>query len=113
MTREEVIREEAIKVLLSDSATYKELEEAVSIAVEALKEQRPHGEWVFRNDNPLIPTGYWECSKCKKGRLMVEENFCPNCGSDNRPRKQGCCFADETCKENPCKDCGLIEGEKK
>lgn len=45
---------------------------------------RPHGEWVFKNDNPLIPTGYWECSKCKKGRLMVEENFCPNCGADMR-----------------------------
>jgi len=42
---------------------------------------RPRGEWVFKNDNPLIPTGYWECSICKTGRLMVEENFCPNCGA--------------------------------
>lgn len=44
-------------------------------------EERPHGEWIFKNDNILIPTGYWECSICKKGRLMVEENFCPNCGA--------------------------------
>ena len=46
------------------------------------------GEWIFKNDNPLIPTGYWECSKCKKGRLMVEENFCPNCGADMRKREE-------------------------
>ena len=47
-------------------------------------ETRPHGEWVFKYDNPLIKMGYWECSKCKTGRLMVEENFCPNCGADMR-----------------------------
>ena len=47
---------------------------------ELRKKQIPQGKWIFKNDNPLIPTGYWECSKCKTGRLMVEENFCPNCG---------------------------------
>ena len=36
--------------------------------------ERPQGEWI------LSSTGYWECSECKKGRLMVQENFCPNCG---------------------------------
>lgn len=47
-------------------------------------EPRPHGKWVFKYDNPLIKMGYWECSKCKTGRLLVEENFCPNCGADMR-----------------------------
>lgn len=43
-----------------------------------------HGEWIYKNDNILMPTGYWECSVCKEGRLMYEENFCPNCGADMR-----------------------------
>lgn len=46
--------------------------------------ERPHGEWIFKNDNIFIPTGYLECSICKKGRLVVEKNFCPNCGADMR-----------------------------
>ena len=40
-----------------------------------------HGKWIYKNDNVLIPTGYWECSVCKEGRLMYEQNFCPNCGA--------------------------------
>ena len=43
-------------------------------------EQRT-GKWVFKNDLAAIPTGYYECSECKIGRLMYEENFCPNCGA--------------------------------
>lgn len=45
-------------------------------------EERQKGEWIFKQDSPLIPTGYWQCSECKKGRLLVEENFCPNCGAN-------------------------------
>ena len=44
-------------------------------------DERPHGEWIFK---VVFPTGYWECSICKKGRLIVRENFCPNCGADMR-----------------------------
>lgn len=77
--------------------------------------ERPHGEWIETSNiwetEDLSGWGYWkECSSChcqEKRRT----SFCPNCGSDNRPRKHGCCFADETCKKNPCEDCGLREGE--
>jgi hypothetical protein len=48
------------------------------------KHERPHGKWVYKNDNFLIPTGYWECSVCGIGKQLVESNFCPYCGSDNR-----------------------------
>lgn len=43
-----------------------------------------YGKWIYKNDNVLIPTGYWECSVCKEGRLMYEQNFCPHCGADMR-----------------------------
>jgi len=62
--RSGMTREEAIKVLLSDSATYKELEEAVSIAVEALKEQRKHGEWLKKGID--FGTCWATCSVCNK-----------------------------------------------
>ena len=46
--------------------------------------KRIRGKWVFKNDLVAIPTGYYECSECKIGRLMHKENFCPNCGADMR-----------------------------
>lgn len=39
------------------------------------------GRWEYVNDNILVPTGYWRCSLCHEGKLLVEENYCPNCGS--------------------------------
>lgn len=102
---------------------------ACSLILKAVKkgvpyEERPHGEWIYHKYDKEF-----ECSEC---HLRFDEdnfgieipqanatwvkvcryNFCPNCGSDNRPRKHGCCFADETCKNNPCEDCGLVGGEK-
>ena len=44
--------------------------------------KRIRGKWVFKNDLIAIPTGYYECSECKIGRLMYKENFCPNCGAE-------------------------------
>ena len=42
------------------------------------------GRWIYKTDLVTAPTGYWECSECKEGRLLYEENFCPNCGADMR-----------------------------
>lgn len=60
MTREEAIREEAIRVLLSDRATYKEMEAAVSVAIEALKER---SQWIPCSER--LPR--------KNGRYIVTE----------------------------------------
>ena len=49
--------------------------------------EREKGKWVFKNDIAAIPTGYYECSECKNGRLMYKENFCPNCGADMRGKQ--------------------------
>ena len=42
------------------------------------------GKWIYKTDLITAPTGYWECSECKEGRLLYEANFCPNCGADMR-----------------------------
>lgn len=44
------------------------------------------GRWIYKTDLMTAPTGYWECSECKEGRLLYEENFCPHCGADMRER---------------------------
>ena len=53
-----------------------EIETAIGMAIEALKTDRPHGEWLYRWNDV-------ECSRCgefEKGKT----NFCPNCGADMR-----------------------------
>lgn len=56
--------------------------EALDMAIEALKEQRPHGEWT------KLTIYESTCSCCKNviDRQMFVElpNFCPNCGADMR-----------------------------
>lgn len=46
--------------------------------------ERKMGKWIYKTDLITAPTGYWECSECKEGRLLYEENFCPHCGADMR-----------------------------
>lgn len=62
----------------------KNVQEAIDMGIEALKEQRPHGEWT------KLTIYESTCSCCKNviDRQMFVElpNFCPNCGSDNRPK---------------------------
>ena len=59
----------------------KEDEEAFNMAIEALKQERPEGEW-------KLVDHLWECNRCHY-RLTLQNkseptNFCPNCGSRNR-----------------------------
>lgn len=78
--------------------------------VELLEKDRPRGEWIkkYNADDPTTV-----CSVCGfDTEDKVYFNFCPNCGSDNRPKIHGCSFASEECKKNPCEDCGLREGEE-
>lgn len=53
-------------------------------ALPSAQPEQKKGKWVFKNDMAAIPTGYYECSECKSGRLIYKENFCPNCGADMR-----------------------------
>lgn len=49
---------------------------AIDKAIEALKREQPHGEWI---DIEL----YVRCSLCKSLHTYFA-NFCPNCGADMR-----------------------------
>ena len=57
------------------------------IAIMKLPPAQPEpkrGKWIYKTDLITAPTGYWECSECKEGRLLYEENFCPHCGAKMR-----------------------------
>lgn len=59
-----------------------EEQDAILAGIEALKEQRPHGEWIsLANDNrPLDPR--MKCSLCEEIHTSCASwNFCPNCGA--------------------------------
>jgi len=83
-------REEAIKLLEDDDErpctdeccapfTCEECKffQALSMALDALKEERPHGEWI-----PCKDDNFCKCSECKQ-IVMSEErsNYCSSCGA--------------------------------
>lgn len=92
-------REEAIDIfehnwtrLENHDYTEEELNEALDMAIEALK-QKPktgHWEWVQYDYNPRL--GNWHCSKCRCVIVAcVDKNeksgiplykYCPNCGAE-------------------------------
>jgi rubrerythrin len=81
-------REEAIEFLNTDDYESKGYNDAVIMAIEALEEQRPHGEWKPLGEPDDLGIHSWYiCSRCgfRTTWHMVDIfHFCPNCGSDNR-----------------------------
>ena len=83
-------KEKAIEIL--ESVTWsgyddKEIAEAVQMGAEALKEQRPRGEWLSHYDyckkHEFVPSGliaFWWCNQCEQG-VEIKTNFCPKCGT--------------------------------
>ena len=49
-------------------------------------DKRPHGKWIYHKEWECDGECAFECSKCGMG-TDVDYNFCPNCGSDNRPKE--------------------------
>lgn len=83
MTREEAIKtlkgELNASLLIFGEKNDKETQDALKMAIEALKEQRPHGEW---KKEPLTEnTAWYVCSVCGDKVCCYGNNFCPNCGS--------------------------------
>ena len=72
---EQIGRHECIWMACRHDEVYK----TIDMAIEALKAQRPHGEWI-----PTDEIGYVvRCSECKYETLddvSEEYDFCPRCG---------------------------------
>ena len=74
-------------VMLEEAPTIEEKSYAMGYqdgAEDGLQGIRTPGKWVYRNDNPLIPSGYYECNVCEIGKSLTEQNYCPYCGADLR-----------------------------
>lgn len=64
-----------------DDEEDKKLRMAIDKAIEALNEQRPHGEWL----HPYKSDVACECSVCHIQIPITNDfNYCPKCGSDMR-----------------------------
>ena len=67
---------------------WSEEHEALNMAIEALKVDRPRGEWIVHDivcrEEICLP---YECPNCGF-RYSRRFNFCSNCGSDNRERSE-------------------------
>lgn len=62
---------------------------AINKAIEALKNERPHGKWVEHLD--YVGDTYYTCSHCGEDWTTIEGdpmdnlmNYCPMCGADMR-----------------------------
>lgn len=74
-------------VMLEEAPTIEERSYAMGYqdgAEDGLQGIRTPGKWVYRNDNPLIPSGYYECNVCEIGKSLTEQNYCSYCGADLR-----------------------------
>lgn len=92
MTRKEAIGriQEHIRIHSKKEPFTPYLDKAFDMAIEALKEQRPHGEWLshydYCNKHGYMPSGlitFWWCNQCEQG-VEHPTNFCPKCGADMR-----------------------------
>lgn len=81
--------EEAIKIL--SNATFsdewqgnEELTTAYLMAIEALKDERPHGKWIIDGHHIRCDRcNEYICNTDREGN-KIPDNFCPNCGADMR-----------------------------
>ena len=56
--------------------------EALDIAIEALKSDRPRGEWEKATES------IWKCSLCN-AIMFTDSNYCPNCGAKMNGERSG------------------------
>ena len=84
---------EDMKHLYKDNGAWaKEITESFCKDIDeqpTIQPEPKRGRWIYKTDLITAPTGYWECSECKEGRLLYEENFCPHCGADMREVTNG------------------------
>ena len=74
-------REEALEILDTIPTIGKQVD-ALEMAIEALKADRPRGAWIIHGEPPMYVI---ECSQCGQKyfnhALQEKANFCSNCGA--------------------------------
>lgn len=55
-------------------------------AIEALKNERPRGEWIDTGAMEEYWAEWFRCSAC--GEESYQQDFCPNCGADMRKEEE-------------------------
>lgn len=88
MNRQEAITELKNLAWIQGGANRDKATEAIDMAIEALQQERPKGEWII-----LLDGNEWlvYCSKCKTQHYEEDllmggselPKFCPDCGSYN------------------------------
>lgn len=87
---------EAIKILeempIASIVHFEEIAEAIEIAVEALKSERPKGKWVLKEpDYDDGGNNLYECTNCHHSDIhsgSIEVPYCWYCGADMRGDKE-------------------------
>ena len=88
MTREEAIAifGDNDTVIENPNYLFTEIGEAWDMAIEALKEQRPHGEWIkFTLEGGFLSSH--KCSNCGFNGNQLW-HFCPSCGASMRVKDE-------------------------
>lgn len=84
-----ITKKEARKQLIKFVGTFEcPSVEAVEMAIEALKTDRTHGEWVVEYTD-VNGDKWYRCSHCGERFVLIEKgeastepyHFCPNCGA--------------------------------
>lgn len=87
MTNEEAIKNIVAYMYYAEDIP-EQVGKAFDVAIKALKDERPQGEWIVDEDN--IFENFKKCSICNEGAEWLDggsqflSNFCPNCGADMR-----------------------------
>ncbi len=55
--------------------------EAYDMAIEALKDKRPHGEWIETDFEDEIYGFFEKCTNCGEAILSTHMRYCGNCGA--------------------------------
>lgn len=63
------------------------LANALEMAIEALKEERPHGEWIIIDDCEKFIARCSVCGRILDSRMVKDYPFC-RCGADMRGAKK-------------------------
>lgn len=73
----------ALCLILVNDPMKEEIEQALDMAITALKQMPKKGQWIMRPNDLFPEEGEQECSVCHALQpiSIVDDDYCPNCGA--------------------------------